>query len=122
MKELAELMIDWKEYKKLENSVNLQRIAVEAEIYKLMMKTSKFPLEGTTTHEEGGLRLKVTTKLSCSVDQEMAAKIPHLFKAKYEYSKTILKDLDGGQIAMLNDAITFKPAKPGFQVEEVKND
>ena len=32
MKTLAELMEDWKEYKKLENSVTAQRIATEAEI------------------------------------------------------------------------------------------
>lgn len=122
MRDLKELMNDWKEYKKLENSVNAQRIATEAEIYKLMMKTTKFPMEGTTNHEEGGLKLKVVNKLSYSVDQEIAATMPHLFKQKFEYSKTLLKGLDDTQVAMLNEAVTVKPSKPSFSVEEVKND
>ena len=122
MKTLAELMEDWKEYKKLENSVTAQRIATEAEMYKIMMKEVKFPLEGTTNHVEGKLKLKIVTKLSYSVDQEAAATMPHLFKAKYDYSKTILKGLTDEQVAMLNEAVTVKPTKPGFSVEEVKND
>ena len=122
MKTLSELMSDWKEYKKLENSVNAQRVAVEAEIYKLMMKQVKFPMEGTTNHEENGLKLKVVTKLSYSVDQDIAATMPHLFKQKFEYSKTLLKGLDDTQVQMLNEAVTVKPAKPSFSVEELKND
>ena len=120
MKELHELMCDWKEYKKLENSVNLQRVAVEAEIYKIMMKKVKFPMEGTTNHEEDGLKLKIMTKLTYSVDQEMAATMPHLFKQKFEYSKTVLKGLTDEQVVMLNEAVTVKPAKPSFQVEELR--
>lgn len=122
MKTLAELMEDWKEYKKLENSVNAQRIATEAEMYKILMKDNKFPLEGTTNHVEGKLKLKIVTKLSYSVDQEVAASIPHLFKAKYEYSKTLLKGLTEEQVKAVGEAVTVKPAKPGFTVEEVKND
>lgn len=120
MKTVKELMEDWKEYKKLETSVIASRIAVEAEIYRALMKEKKFPHEGTTTREEGGLKLKIVTKLNYTVDQEFAAKNPELFKAKYEYSKSMLKDMTDEQVALVNEGIVSKPAKPSFSVEEVK--
>ena len=122
MKTIKELMEDWKEYKKLENSVNAQRLAVEVEIYKKMMVNTSFPMEGTTNHVEGSLKLKIVSKLDVKVDQALAATMPDLFKAKYEYSKTLLKTLDDSQVKRMNEAITVKPAKPSFSVEEVKND
>lgn len=122
MKTLKELMEDWREYKKLENSVTEQRRQVETEMYKLMMKQVKFPNEGTTNHVEGNLKLKIISKLDYKVDQDAAAAIPHLFKAKYEYSKTMLKNFTDEQVAMVNEAITIKPGRPSFTVEEVTND
>ena len=122
MKTVRELMEDWKEYKKLEASVNAQRLAVEIELYKKLMTQIRFPNEGTTNHIEGDLKLKITSKLDYKVDQDVAATMPHLFKAKYEYSKSMLKGFTDEQVKMMNEAITIKPAKPGFSVEEVKND
>jgi len=120
MKTVKELMEDWKEYKKLETSVAASRVAVEAEIYRAMMKEKKFPHEGTTTRDEGSLRLKVVTKLNYTVDQEFAAKNPELFKAEYKYSKTMLKGMTDEQVALVNEGIVSKPAKPSFSVEEIK--
>ena len=78
MKTLRELMEDWKEYKKLENSVTEQRRQVETEMYKIMMKQVKFPNEGTTNHIEGNLKLKIISKLDYKVDQDAAAAITFL--------------------------------------------
>ena len=122
MKTIEELMQDWKEYKKLESSVNAQRLAVEVELYKKLMTQVKFPMEGTTNHIEGSLKLKIVSKLDVKVDQDIASTMPELFKTKYEYSKTLLKTLDDEQVQKLNEAITIKPGKPSFSVEEVKND
>ena len=122
MKTIEELMQDWKEYKKLESAVNAQRLAVEVELYKKLMTQVKFPMEGTTNHIEGSLKLKIVSKLDVKVDQDIASTMPELFKTKYEYSKTLLKTLDDEQVQKLNEAITIKPGKPSFSVEEVKND
>lgn len=120
MKTVKELMEDWKEYKKLETSVAAQRLSVEAEIYRAMMKEKKFPHEGTTTRDEDGLRLKIVTKLNATVDQDFAAANSELFKAKYEYSKSLLKELSPEQVKLVAEGVVFKPAKPSFSVEEIK--
>ncbi len=111
------LMTDWLVAKEQEQEANARRFNIECALYKAVMETVDIKKEGTTNYELDGLKLTITSRMDVKVDQEKAAHYPELFVAKYEFSKTLNKNLSAEQIAEQENYIVVKPSKPTFKVE-----
>lgn len=92
---------------------------IEGSIWLKANEMGQINLQGSKTFDVDGFKVTITHKDNVKVDQEIAAEHPYLFKAKYEYSKELLKNMIDGEKAIVNEAITITPAKPGFKIERV---
>lgn len=72
----------------------------------------------STTFTDGEYKIRIQQKESVTVDQEKAKQFPHLFKTKYEFSKTIVDKLSNSDKDTVNKIITTKVGKPQFVVEQ----
>lgn len=111
------LMTDWLVAKEQEETAAKTRFDIECKLYKAVMETVEIKKEGTTKYENDGIKLTITSRMNVSVDQTKAEEYPHLFKTKYEYSKTINKALSPSQIHLQEEMIVIKPGKPTFAIE-----
>lgn len=114
---IKKLMTDWLIAKEKEDHANKERIAIEIALYKAIAEKTEISRDGSTKYEDDGVKCTITSRMSVSVDQEMASQRPELFSVKYDYSKTKLKELSHEDLSIIQDIVTFKPAKPSFKVE-----
>lgn len=77
--------------------------------------------DGTVNIFDGDYKITFIKKSTVTVDQNKAKLVPHLFKVKYDYNKTLIKELDNESIKQIEDCITVKPAKPSLSIE-VRNE
>lgn len=108
---MNELLQKWIDIKNIEKGLKEQREDIEAQIY--MMVKDELPSDGQKSFVYG-YKLTVKQNTSVSVDQEMAAKRPELFKVKYELSYSQYKKSTDQDF--LDNVITIKPTKPTFTV------
>lgn len=113
---MNELLQKWLDIKNVERAMKEQREDIEAQIY--MMVKDDLPSDGQKSFEYGSHKLTVKQNISVSVDQEMAAKRPELFKVKYDLSYSQYKKSTDQDF--LDNVITIKPTKPTFTVAGVE--
>jgi hypothetical protein len=109
----------WMSLKKEIGELTERLHEIEADIWVKANELGQINPTGSKTFEVDGFKVTITHKDTVSVDQGIASLYPELFKLKFEYSKTMEKTFAPAEIAKLNEAITIKPAKPGFKVERV---
>lgn len=114
---IKQLSEEWLRAKKIEDEANKQRLAIEVELYKAIMEQVEINKDGSTKFDTDGFKVTITSRMNVTVDQEKALNAPYLFKTKYEYSKTVLKELPAEMQDQVHDYIVIKPAKPSFKVE-----
>ncbi len=123
---LAELAAAWQAAKADEKAANARRLEIEEQI------VESFPLgiEGTETIEQDGFKVKVTHKLTRSVDTKalqahwnsLSAFAQDCFTWKADISLPLLRKLQENHPEVYPSIavfITSKPAKPAVTVEEV---
>lgn len=113
---IKELSMKWLRFKEEEQKANAERLKIEVALYKAVMEQTEIKKEGTTNHEEDGIKLTLRSTLNVSVDQARASEFPKLFKVKYEYSKTMLSEFSHDELNTIQDIITIKPSKPTFSL------
>lgn len=114
---IKELSEKWIATKEREQDAAAERLNIEIALYKAVMEKTEIKKEGSTGLDEGGFKITLTSRMNVTVDQEKALNAPYLFKTKYEYSKTVLKNLPEEMQDQVHDYITIKPAKPTFKIE-----
>lgn len=114
---LRDLMGNWQLQKRIESEAMALRRDTEIEMYKELMAIQEIKEEGSTSYQDGDLKLTVVGRYDYKVDQKLAAENAHLFKAKFEYSKTLIKDMNDKQISLMEEMVTKTVAKPSFKVE-----
>lgn len=92
---------------------------IEGSIWLAANELGQINLQGSKTFENDGYKITITHTDTVSVNQELAAMNPTLFKIKYEFSKTGYKTLAPAEKAKVDEVITIKPVKPGFKVERL---
>ena len=121
----AEIMIQCEEYVKLKSQLRLlgeQKELLEASIYDALDGESSGSLtecnEGTQSFTVGNAKVKIVKKLYYSVDDTISENQDLLqwVKVKYDYSKTLPKDIDEASLKKLNKFVTTKAAKPSFDI------
>lgn len=125
MDDLERLAAAWRSAKQAETLANTQRLAIEAELAKLV----EVPSEGSKTHKIEGYKITVTQTVARKVDaaawEKVKAKIPlemWPIKVKIEADATGCKYLMNNEPRMwkaVASAFEAKPGKPGFKVEEL---
>lgn len=113
---IRELMADWLMAKETEDAANAKRLAIEVDLYRAVMETVEIKKEGSTTYDDDGMKLTITSRMNISVDQEAAANFENLFVKKYEFSKTLAKGFSDAELETVQNLIVMKPAKPTFKV------
>ncbi len=73
--------------------------------------------DGSVTLYPDGYRVVITNSQTVKVDQEKAALAAHLFKTKYEFSKTLYNNLSEDDRRDVDEMIEIKNNKPNFKVE-----
>ena len=116
---LDKLMQDWKFQKEIEEKASAIRKETEIEIYKEMMSIQEMKEEGTNSYKNDEFKLTVVGKYNYTADQDKAKHCPDLFKVKYEYSKTMLKEMTDEQINTVENCVTKTVTKPSFKVERI---
>lgn len=118
---IKELSQKWIAAKEQEKKANEERLRVEIELYKAVMEQTEINKEGSTTLSDlvNGFKITITSGMNVAVDQAKAINAPYLFKTKFEYSKTVLKDLPAEMQDQVHDYITIKPSKPTFSVSKL---
>lgn len=76
-------------------------------------------LTGSNTFEQDGYKIKITKKVSTSVDQKLASVVEVGFTKKYQLSKSAYNKLNDADKKRVDECLTVKPAKPGFEVEKL---
>ena len=119
-----ELSKKWLSAKKAEEKAKKNRLDVEAEI----IEGLSLPIEGSTTDDGDAFKVKVTTKITRSVDADKAVEIAttsgrddllnKLFRWKPEVNKAIWDAEDPEIIKIFSAAVTAKPAKPSISIEK----
>lgn len=123
---LKQLAAAWQAAKADEKAANARRLEIEAQI------VEAFPLgvEGTETVEQDGFRIKVTHKLTRTVDTKnlqahwnrLSAFAQDVFTWKADISLPALRRLQENHPDLYPSVavyVTSKPAKPAVVVEEV---
>ncbi len=106
------LLRKWMEIKNVEKAMKEQREDIEAQIYLLIR--GDLPEDGSKSFNLEGYKLTVKQNVSVSVNQELAARRPELFKIKFDMSYSQYKK--SNEKLFLDDVITYKTAKPTFTV------
>lgn len=119
-----ELSKEWLKAKKAEEKAKEKRLAVEAD----MIRGLNLPAEGTLGFDREDYKVKVTTKITRSVDADKAVEIAttsgrddllnKLFRWKPEVNKAIWDAEDPEIIKIFSAAVTAKPAKPSISIEK----
>lgn len=112
---MIKLMKKLHEAKQKENEMKEARLEIEAEIYTKI--ESQLNDDKTLTFKEEGFKLSVKPSYAVSVNQELAANYPLLFKAKFEMSYSAYKKCEYKD--QVNEIVTIKINKPSFQIEVV---
>ena len=120
-----ELSKEWLKAKKAEEKAKEHRIDVENQ----MLEGLRLPIEGTTTDDGDEYKVKVTTKITRSVDADKAVEIAttsgrddllnKLFRWKPEVNKAIRDAEDPEIIKMFSADVTSKNAKPSISIEKI---
>ena len=119
-----ELSKEWLKAKKAEEKAKERRLEIENEI----LDGLRLPIEGTTTEDGDEYKVKVTTKITRSVDADKAVEIAttsgrddllnKLFRWKPEVNKAIWDAEDPEIIKIFSAAVTAKNAKPSISIEK----
>lgn len=119
-----DLSKEWLKAKKAEEKAKEKRFEVEAKI----INGLTLPVEGTTTDDGDEFKVKVTTKITRSVDADKAIEIAtttgrddlinKLFRWKPEVNKAIWDAEDPEIIKIFSAAVTAKPVKPSISIEK----
>jgi len=126
----ADLAYRWVKAKESERQAIENRRAIEDEIKKLI--DLKEDVEGARTLDGIGYKIKVVTRIDRKVDaiklQELAAEngltehLSSLFRWKPEINMSAWKAADEAITRPLLDAITAKPGRPSFAIENFNSD
>ena len=123
---LEQLASAWQAAKADERAANARRLEIEEQIVEALPLAD----EGTQTVEAGPYKVKVTTKISRSVDTKalqahwnsLSAFAQDVFTWKADLSLSALRRLQENHPSLypsIATYITSKPAKPAVVVEEV---
>lgn len=103
-------------------NIEKQILNVQAEIYTMFGEELSTKQKGTFNFVKDGFKIKITKKVTTSVDQEMADAIGIGFKKKYSLDAKAYGALTDEQKATVDECLTTKPAKPSFAVERVDSE
>jgi len=102
-----------------EKAIKDEMLEVQCKLYEQHADILNSKDEGTINVPASGYKVKVTKKMTVSVDQEMADAIGIGFRKKYELDKKSYAKLNDDQKKSVDECLTTKPAKPAFSVERV---
>lgn len=100
-----------------EKAIKAQVVELQKEIYIKFKKDVDTVETGVVNCPCEGFKVKITKKLTPSVDQELAATMNFGFGIKYSLDKKEYKDLSKEDQVKVDECITYKPAKPSFSIE-----
>jgi ribonuclease HII len=116
----------WFDLKQAEEKIVEDRRKLEDEI----MSGKDISTPRTITEDIEGFKVKILTKLSKTIDSEklqsiasdngLVDQLPILFRWKPDINKTVWDNADESIKNIFADAITAKPARPYFTIEEKK--
>lgn len=119
-----ELSKEWMKAKKAEEKAKEKRLEIEASI----VDGLRLPLEGTTTDDGDEYKVKISTKISRTVDADKVVEIAttsgrddllrKLFRWKPEINKAIWDAEDDEIKSIFSAAVTAKSAKPSISIEK----
>lgn len=123
---LDELSYKWKEYKRLEEEANKERLEVEKTILSYLDGKE----EGTVTKKTDYYKISVTYGIDRKVDSEIASSLSSELGDEYERifkweAKIDIKEMrflvekKPDVYALVAKAMTSKPKKPSFKIDEV---
>ena len=123
---LDELAYKWKEYKRLEEEANKERLEVE----KTILSYIEGKEEGTVTKKTNyykisviyGIDRKVDSEIASSLSSELGDEYERIFKweAKIDIKEMrFLVEKKPDVYALVAKAMTSKPKKPSFKIDEV---
>ena len=124
--ELDELSYKWKECKRIEEEANKKRLEVE----KTILSYIEGKEEGTVTKKTNyykisviyGIDRKVDSEIASSLSSELGDEYERIFKweAKIDIKEMrFLVEKKPDVYALVAKAMTSKPKKPSFKIEEV---
>lgn len=97
--------------------IEAQLLETEVAIYEENMALLSEKDEGVINIPVDGFKVKVTKKMTVSVDQKLADIIKIGFRAKYDLDKKEYAKLNDDQKKSVDECLTTKPAKPSFSIE-----
>ena len=119
-----EISKEWLKAKKAEEKAKEKRLEIEASI----VDGLRLPLEGTTTVDGDEYKVKISTKISRTVDADKVVEIAttsgrddllrKLFRWKPEINKAIWDAEDDEIKSIFSAAVTAKSAKPSISIEK----
>lgn len=126
MNDLISMMAAWAEAKAAEKAAQERRREIEDQVL-AELKIGEGHT-GTRTVELPGAKLKIVGRISTSVDYQRLRELSHaagldehldrLFSWKAEVRAKAWKDADSTITGALAGAITEKPGRPSFSIEE----
>jgi len=109
---------EWLHYKERVQHFQQCLIGVEAQIYNENKLKLKAKPEGTVDLSNDCYTVKVTNKITRTINQKEAEKFGGVgLVTKYAFSKTEYNRLPDSNKAQIDNCMTTKPGKPGFKVE-----
>lgn len=103
------------EIKKQMEQLDKELDSIKCEIF----NKAVFDGKSSTTINDGEYKIRIQQKESVTVDQGKAELFSHLFKKKFEFSKTMFDKFSNSDKDSVNSCITTKPAKPNFVIERI---
>lgn len=97
--------------------LEMRKKQIESDIYEANKGMIGDTFTGTVNCSTVDYDVRIVLKQNVTVNQEMAAQIGgKVFRIKYELDKKEFDSLDPEDKGLVEGALTYKPAKPYFQI------